>query len=106
MVVLVNTDKQDVSPILKVYFKFKFKLVYSIQIHNIISLILIYDCQTLPFERCTLKIAVPKFPKSSVDLQLKTFLENKILHKILKILKIFKKHLFEGTGLFGCSGSV
>ena len=56
----------------------------------------------MPFERCTLKIAVPKFLKSSVDLQPKTFLENKFLHKYFsRFFPTFKEHLFEGTGCLG-----
>ena len=45
-----------------------------------VSLIMFSHYQTLPFEKCNLKINVSKFQKSSVGLQLTTLLENKFLH--------------------------
>ena len=51
-----------------------------------ISLILFYVCRTLPFQSYTLKKAVPKFEKSSVDLQHSTLLENKNTRNISRFL--------------------
>ena len=76
-------------------------MVYSIQIHSS-SLILIYNCQMLSFERCTLKIVVPKFLKSSVGLQLTTLLENKFLPNYFpRFFPTFKEHHLKERGCLG-----
>ena len=57
----------------------------------------VLSLSAVPFERCNLKIAVPKFLKSSVGLQLTILLENKFFHKYFsRFFPIFKEHLFKG----------